>query len=79
MNEYIEEFGYGQSTEIAEIEWYKDGVQVHHTLCYDEEEVMQTYFFHLMPGSPTYGWEPRIIFKGEPVRYEGAAVCKKVS
>lgn len=43
-------FGYGPSTRIATIHWYKDGNKVHETPCYTEYEIEEMLVRHATPG-----------------------------
>ena len=80
MNEqYLHKIGYANK-EFARIDWYDDNAeQVHHTFCYDEEEVEANYYNHLSPASPYAKWHPKVVLIGEPAQYKVVNVCHRAS
>lgn len=78
-NPFIQKIGY-ENKEFARIDWYDtDGIQVHHTFCYDEEEVEIAYFNYLMHGSIYSEWHPKVVLIGKPIHKSAVSVCNPAS
>ncbi|MGN7478990.1 hypothetical protein ACTHOQ_14165 [Solibacillus silvestris] len=78
-NPFIDRIGY-ENNEFARIDWYdENAIKVHHTFCYDEDDVETAYYNYLMPGSIYSQWHPKIIFMSKPIQREAASISCRAS